>query len=107
MQMGQAQSLRDEKAACPSSASPLWPSPFALHPSLLTLHSSRSCIAHSLELAHDRTRVTWDNPNAGVKYMLTPKAGFEQGDLHCRVFELRRSLDGRTENLQWQGLPVA
>jgi surface antigen len=57
----------------------------------------RSCIAHSLELAHDRARVTWDNPNTGVKYMLTPKAGFEQGDLHCRVFELRRSLDGRTE----------
>ena len=57
----------------------------------------RSCIAHSLELAHDRTKVTWDNPNTGVKYLLTPQGGFDRDGKHCRAFELRRTLNGRDE----------
>jgi surface antigen len=60
----------------------------------------RSCIAHSLELAQDRTRVTWENPNTGVKYLLTPKSGFERDGLHCRAFELRRAAGGGTETSQ-------
>jgi surface antigen len=60
----------------------------------------RSCIAHSLELARDSKRVTWDNPNTGVKYLLTPKAGVDRDGAHCRAFELRRSLDGRTETTE-------
>ncbi len=57
----------------------------------------RSCIAHSLELARDKTRVAWENPTTGVKYLLIPKTGFDRDGLHCRAFELRRSLDGRSE----------
>jgi len=67
----------------------------------------RSCIAHSLELAHDRTRVTWDNPNTGVKSLLTPKGGLRPGQsaLPC----IRASALARRPHRDYRGqsVPVA
>jgi surface antigen len=60
----------------------------------------RSCIAHSLELVQDRTRVQWANPHTGVQYLLTPKTGFQHEGMQCRNFELRRSSEGRVETSQ-------
>jgi surface antigen len=60
----------------------------------------RACIAHSLELAKDRNRVAWSNPQTGVGYLLTPETGFTRDGVQCRTFELRRSLNGQNETTQ-------
>ncbi len=59
--------------------------------------ADRACIAHSLELAKDYQKVTWKNPKSGAIYLLRPHAGYAKKGRTCRDFDLRVSLNGRTE----------
>ena len=51
--------------------------------------ADRACFGHALELAGDNRRVAWTNEETGVRYQLTPLAGFKEGGRVCREYVTR------------------
>ena len=54
--------------------------------------------AHALELAPDNQRVSWQNPQTGVAYVMTPLGRRERSGATCREYQLRVTATGRTDS---------
>ena len=50
--------------------------------------SDRACFGHALEIGSTGRRVTWDNSETGVHYVITPGAGSRGDAGFCRNFTL-------------------
>ncbi len=74
--------------------------------------ADRACFGHALELAGDNKRVIWTNDDNGVRYQLTPLAGFKEGGRACREYitevtynrktEKQRGVACRGDNGEWR-----
>jgi surface antigen len=53
--------------------------------------TDQACIAHALELAGTRQRVSWQSADNRATYILTPGDGFKRDRQTCREFSLRRT----------------
>lgn len=49
----------------------------------------RACMGHALELARDNQRVSWQNPQSGIAYVITPLSRTERSGSTCRNYQLR------------------
>lgn len=52
----------------------------------------RACMGQALELAPDNQRVSWQNPQTGVAYVMTPLGRRERNGATCREYQLRTTL---------------
>jgi surface antigen len=57
----------------------------------------RACIGHALELAPDNQRLSWQNPQTGVAYVITPLSRTERSGSTCRKYQLQVTSAGRTD----------
>ncbi len=62
--------------------------------------ADRACIGQSLELSGDKRRVSWDAPDSGAKYLLTPVSGFEKNGQKCRNYTLKVTRGEKTDNIK-------
>jgi len=67
--------------------------------------TDRACIGHALELAGDKSRVTWTSADQRKTYLLTPVRGFEQKGVNCREFDLRVTSGDRKETSRAKACP--
>jgi surface antigen len=68
--------------------------------------ADKACMAHSLELANDNRPVSWNNPNTGAHYVVTPHEGFEERGHVCRNFDVMVRMDGRDHPSQGKACEV-
>lgn len=61
--------------------------------------TDRACFGHALELARDNANVTWNNPDTGVTYVVTPRRGFTYQNRPCREYTTRISYSGHSETV--------
>ncbi len=54
--------------------------------------ADQACVGHALELAGVRRSVSWTNETTGVRYVVTPLAGFQRDGQECREFVLSSTL---------------
>lgn len=60
--------------------------------------ADRACFGHALELAGDNKRVSWENEETGVRYLMTPLAGIKENGKSCREFVTKATFkDKKTE----------
>lgn len=59
--------------------------------------ADRACIAHSLELAGPKKRISWQGADKRTNYLLTPGRGFKHNGQECREFSLRATGGGSIE----------
>lgn len=57
------------------------------------------CTGQVLERAETNQTVTWENPDNGARYSVTPTNTFESGDRYCRNYVSRAIIDGRSESV--------
>lgn len=59
----------------------------------------QSCTGQVLERAQTNQTVTWQNPDSGAQYSVTPTDTYESGNRFCRKYETRAVIGGRTETV--------
>lgn len=59
--------------------------------------ADQACIAHALELAGARQRVSWPSADNRASYTLTPGSGFTRNGQACREFSLLRNAGSRSD----------
>lgn len=57
------------------------------------------CTGYALEVAPDNQRVTWNNPDTGNRYVVTPTRTYNNGDRYCREYTSRAVIHGHTEDV--------
>lgn len=51
-------------------------------------NADRGCLGHTLELGTDHKPVSWENPENGLSYTVTPLNGFQSNGMKCRAYDL-------------------
>lgn len=62
--------------------------------------ADRACFGHAMELAKDKQKVTWVNPDTGVAYAVTPGKGYKSGEQPCRNYTSRVTYKGKNETVK-------
>lgn len=62
--------------------------------------ADRACFGHALELARDNKRVVWRNEDTGVRYQVTPLAGFKENGKECRAFVSKTTFKNNSSERQ-------
>lgn len=57
------------------------------------------CTGYALEVAPDKQRVVWNNPETGNQYTVIPVRTFTSGDRYCREYTSRAIIGGRSEDV--------
>lgn len=57
------------------------------------------CTGQVLERAETDQTVTWQNPETGARYSVTPTNTYESGDRFCRDYVSKAVIDGRAETV--------
>lgn len=57
------------------------------------------CTGYALEVAPDNQQVTWNNPENGNRYAVTPTRTYEHGDRYCREYNSTAVINGRSEDV--------
>lgn len=61
--------------------------------------ADQACIAHALELAGTRQRVSWPSADNRATFTLTPGTGFQRNGQTCREFSLLRNAGSRSDTI--------
>lgn len=61
--------------------------------------ADQACTGQVLERAADRQRVTWSNPNTGVRYQVVPTGTYRSNGRYCRKYVTHAVFDGSTHTL--------
>ncbi|WJW74288.1 RT0821/Lpp0805 family surface protein [Thiohalobacter sp. IOR34] len=61
----------------------------------------QACTGQTLEYAPDNQAVTWQNPDTGASYTVTPTRTYEAGDgRYCREYISQASIGGQEQQVQ-------
>jgi surface antigen len=59
----------------------------------------QKCTGQVLERADTDQTVSWNNPDSGVRYSVTPTNTYEADERFCRNYVTRATIDGRSETI--------
>lgn len=60
-------------------------------------NGDHNCVGQTLEHAPDNQSISWQNPDVGTRYQVTPTRTYEESGRYCREYQTVSLVDGRQQ----------